>query len=275
MDATDPVWRTPAIQEAAAAGQFGALIRMTRTARQLSLARTGELVGYSASTLSRIETGQRKITDITQLRRFAGALDIPPHLFGLISPDAMAAVGAPPQPRAADPVTVGGTAREGGGDDPMRRREMLAGIVGVTGTALVGTASRSPGGPGVPSSRQPRLVLGGDPDGLALPADVKTLRGQLAAAHATFSASRYDELAGLLPGIIATAQASAGQLTGEQHDQAAALLAGAYSLASELCIGLRDVALAWVTAERARSAASASGDPASIAEAARMTSIAA
>jgi hypothetical protein len=42
----------------------------------------------------------------------------------------------------------------------------------------------------------------------------------------------------------------------------------------ELCIKLRDDALAWVTAERARSAAEASGDVASIAEAARMASIA-
>ena len=85
MDTTDPIWRTPAIQEAAGAGRVGALIRMTRTARQLSLAQAGELVGYSASTLSRIETGQRKLTDISQLRRFANVLGIPPHLLGLAS----------------------------------------------------------------------------------------------------------------------------------------------------------------------------------------------
>ncbi len=42
----------------------------------------------------------------------------------------------------------------------------------------------------------------------------------------------------------------------------------------DLCGRLHDDALAWVTAERARSAAQASGDPASIAEAARMASIA-
>jgi hypothetical protein len=74
--------------------------------------------------------------------------------------------------------------------------------------------------------------------------------------------------------LIATAQTSLDEATGHQHDQIAALLADAYSLASDLCSRLHDDALAWVTAERARSAAHASGDPASIAEAARMTSIA-
>jgi transcriptional regulator with XRE-family HTH domain len=82
MDATHPIWRSPVVLETAAAGKSGALIRMARIARQLSLVQAGELVGYSASTLSRIETGQRKPTDVTQLRRFADALGIPPHLFG-------------------------------------------------------------------------------------------------------------------------------------------------------------------------------------------------
>src|SRR6266702_4162072 len=133
MDATHPIWRTPTVKEAVAAGQFGALIRMTRTARQLSFVRAGKLVGYSASTLSRIETGQRKLTDVTQLRRFADALGIPPHLFGLTS----LAAGAAPLPSAPAPTTVSGTPREGG-DDPVRRRELLTGLVSVTGTALLG-----------------------------------------------------------------------------------------------------------------------------------------
>jgi Helix-turn-helix domain len=272
MDAAHPIWRTPAVQEAAAAGRFGALIRMTRTARQLSLVRAGELVGYSASTLSRIETGQRKFTDVTQMRRFADALGIPPHVFGLISA-AETAVGAAFQPPAADPVTVGGTAREGG-DDPMRRRELLGGLVGVTSATLLGAGAPSPAARSLPAAGQLRPLLAGSPDLGVLPADVQILRSRLAAAHATFSASRYGELAGILPGLIAAAQASAAEFAGEQREQAAALLAGAYSLASDLCIRLHDDALAWVTAERARSAAQASGDPASIAEAARRTSIA-
>jgi ATP/maltotriose-dependent transcriptional regulator MalT len=53
-----------------------------------------------------------------------------------------------------------------------------------------------------------------------------------------------------------------------------ALLADAYSLASNLCTRLNDDALAWVTADRARSAARASGGGTSLAEAARVASIA-
>jgi transcriptional regulator with XRE-family HTH domain len=273
MDAAHPIWRTPAVQEAAAAGHFGALIRMARIARQLSLIRAGKLVGYSASTLSRIETGQRKLTDVTQLRRFADVLGIPPHLFGLAMRTAPAAAGAAALPSAPAPITVGGTLREGG-DDPVRRRELLAGLVGVTGSALAGAAARPLGARAALTAQQLQPLLTGGPSRGFPAVGVQVLRGRLAAAHATFCACRYGELAGIMPGVIATAQASLDEATGQQHDQISALLADAYSLASDLCTRLHDDALAWVTAERARSAAQASGDPASIAEAARMTSIA-
>jgi len=74
--------------------------------------------------------------------------------------------------------------------------------------------------------------------------------------------------------VITAAHTSCDAATGEQHETLAALLADAYSLASELCNRLHDDALAWVTADRARSAAQASGNAASIAEATRMASIA-
>ncbi len=273
MDATHPIWRTPAVQEAAAAGQFGALIRMTRTARRLSLVQAGKLVGYSASTLSRIETGQRKLTDVTQLRRFAEALGIPSHLFGLTSLKAASSVGAAPPPSAPAPTTVGGTSREGGGD-PVRRRELLAGLVSVTGTALLGVVARPTGAHAAPLTQHLQPLLIDEPSRALPPVGVQVLRSQLAAAHATFRACRYHELARILPDVIATAQASLDEATGQRHDQTAVLLADAYSLASNLCTRLHDDALAWVTAERARSAALAGGDPAGIAEAARVTSIA-
>ena len=270
MDATHPVWRTPAAQEAAAAGQSGTLVRMARTARQLSLAQAGKLVGYSASTLSRIENGQRNLTDITQLRRFADILGIPPHLFGLTSPAAAVPVGAPLPPSAPPPATVGGTLPEGG-DDPVRRRDLLAGLVGVTGAALAGVGARPPD---ADITALAQALTADGPDRALPPAGAADLRGRLASAHAMFHACRYHELAGAMPAVIAAAQASLAEAAGQQHEQTAALLAGAYSLASDLCSRLHDDALAWVTAERARTAAQISGDPASIAEAARMTSIA-
>jgi transcriptional regulator with XRE-family HTH domain len=273
MDSTHPIWRTPAVQEAAAAEQFGAVIRMTRTARKLSLVRAGKLVGYSASTLSRIETGQRKLTDVRQLRRFADVLGIPPHLFGLTLPTGPRPAGAALLTSASAPTTVGGTPREGG-DDPVRRRELLAGLVGVTGTAVLGAAARPAVLGAVPAVQQLQDLLAGGLNPALSPVGVPVLYGRLAAARATFYACRYHELARILPGVIATTQASLDEASGERHDQIAALFADAYCLASDLCSRLHDDALAWVTAERARSAAQASGDAASIAEAARMTSIA-
>jgi transcriptional regulator with XRE-family HTH domain len=269
MDATHPIWRTPAVQEAVAAEQFGAVIRMTRTARKLSLVRAGQLVGYSASTLSRIETGQRKLTDVRQLRRFADVLGIPPQLFGLTLPAGAAPAGAAPMPTAPVPTTVGETSREGG-DNPVQRRELLAGLVGVTGTAVFGAAARpaTARAAAVVQELQPQIT------GAFAPVGVNILASRLAAARATFQACRYHELAGILPSVIATARTSLDEASGERRDQTAALLADAYCLASDLCSRLHDDALAWVTAERARSAAQVSGNPASIAEAARMTSIA-
>ncbi|MGH3771534.1 MAG: helix-turn-helix domain-containing protein [Pseudonocardiaceae bacterium] len=261
----------PAVQQAAAAGQYGARIRITRMARRLTLAQAGKLVRYSASTISRIETGRRKVTDVTELRLFASAFDIPPHLFGLtLSTVSALPYGVAPPSSAVAPTTVGDSLREGG-DAAMWRRQVLSGLVGVTGTALLGGSARPPGTHAAPHLQ---TLLAGDPGRAVQPVGAQVLRARLGTAHTTFHACRYHELAVTLPDVIATAQTSLDEATGQQHDQTAALLADAYSLASELCIKLRDDALAWVTAERARSAAQTSGDVASIAEAARMAAIA-
>lgn len=273
MDATHPIWRTPAVRQAAEAGQFGALIRMTRTARRLTLVQVGKLVGYSASTVSRLETGRRKLTDVTLLRQFAGALEIPYHLFGITSSTGSSSLGAASPPLALTPITVRETPWEGG-DDAVRRRELLAGLVGVTGTAIIGVSTRPTSTPTAPIAQHLQTFLASDPGGAVQPVGVQVLRDRLAAMRATFHACRYHDLAVTLPDVIATAHASLYETTGQQHDHIAALLADAYSLASDLCTRLHDDALAWVTAERAQSAARASGDVASIAEAARMTSIA-
>ncbi|MGH3549272.1 MAG: helix-turn-helix domain-containing protein, partial [Pseudonocardiaceae bacterium] len=273
MDTTDPIWRSPAVQQAAAAGQFGALIRMTRTARRLSLARVGHLVRYSASTLSRIETGQRKLVDVTELRMFADTLGIPPHLFGLTSTSTPVAGRAAAPTLLPVPTTVCQTGE--GGDDALHRRQLLAGLVGVTGVALLGPSTQPAIAAAAPTAdAHLQTLLDGPQRVVGQPASVPILRTRLADARATYEACRYHDLAVSLPEVIATAQTSLDEATGQRHEQTAAVLADAYSLAADLCSRLHDDALSWVTAERARSAAHLSGNPASIAEAARMTSIA-
>jgi hypothetical protein len=163
---------------------------------------------------------------------------------------------------------VSESSREGG-DNPVRRRELLAGLVSVTGAALLSSTARPPATAASPLAHQ--LLNHPAP---VPPASVSTLRAQVAAARTTFQACRYTDLAATLPRVITTAQATLEDTTDQHHNHIAALLADAYSLASNLCSRLNDNTLAWVTAERARACAATSGRPASIAEAARMTSIA-
>ncbi len=272
MDASNPLWHSPAVVHAAAAGQFGTLVRLARTAQHLSLTQLGELVRYSPSTLSRIETGHRKLTDVTELRVFADTLAIPAHLFGLTTP-ARSVTGAASPADLPVPTTVCAT-REGG-DEAVQRRQLLAGLVAVTGAALLGQPAR-PAAAAATSSADPHLrgLLAGPHHLNAQPTSVSALRGRLADARATYEDCRYHDLALALPEVIATAQVSLDEATGQRHERTAAVLADAYSLAADLCSRLHDNALSWVTAERARAAAQLSGDPASIAEAARMASIA-
>jgi len=48
------------------AGDFGALIRMGRTAQNLILVQARRAMGYSTPTLSRIETGRQHLTNVTE-----------------------------------------------------------------------------------------------------------------------------------------------------------------------------------------------------------------
>ncbi|MGH3978672.1 MAG: helix-turn-helix domain-containing protein [Pseudonocardiaceae bacterium] len=253
METTHPIWRTPAVCDAVTAGDFGTLIRMGRTARNLTLVQAGALCGYSASTLSRIETGRQPLTDVTLLRHFAEAFGIPPQFFGLApAPDESSPTGAATAPPRASVATVRGSAARKDGDDPVRRRRVLTGLVGVTGATLLGTTDQA----------------------AVQPVSAQALRSSLAAARSLFQHCHYSDLATALPDLITAAQASRDVATGHQHEALSALLADAYSLASNLCTRLYDDALAWVTADRARSAAQASGNVASLAEAARVASIA-
>jgi transcriptional regulator with XRE-family HTH domain len=60
----------------------GDILRAERQRRRLSQAQAGVLVGYSSSTLSRIERGDRRL-HIDGLRRFADRYGIAPERLGL------------------------------------------------------------------------------------------------------------------------------------------------------------------------------------------------
>src|ERR1035438_912017 len=128
----------------------GAIVRPARMSQGLTLAELGKHVGYSAAQVSRYERGIAPLTDIAVLRRFAAALAIPPQLFGL-APDPQ-----PPQPRHARPfpVTAGSprmpcspvAANPGqeDGEDPVRRRQLLASLAVTAAAAAAPFRSGSP-----------------------------------------------------------------------------------------------------------------------------------
>ncbi|MFI0421217.1 multiprotein-bridging factor 1 family protein [Spongiactinospora sp. 9N601] len=78
----------------------GTIVRKARQAAGLTLAELGVRTGYSASQVSRYERGLAPLTDLLVLRRFAAALNIAPHAFGL-TPEAACTTPVPLVPAAA------------------------------------------------------------------------------------------------------------------------------------------------------------------------------
>ncbi|WP_367141016.1 MULTISPECIES: helix-turn-helix domain-containing protein [Streptomyces] len=121
-------------------GSPGELVRQARKKQGLTLAQLGEPAGYSAAQVSWYERGISPLTDVTVLRRFADALGILPQALGLTpQPDVRHGRAIGPTtayPHLAGP-RVAGTARRGDGEDPVRRRKLLANLA-VTAAAAVG-----------------------------------------------------------------------------------------------------------------------------------------
>ena len=136
----------------------GGIVRSARVAQGLSLAEFGARVGYSAAQVSRYERGIAPLTDIAVLRRFARALSIPPHVFGLVPSPApghqrhsrLVAVTSAPSRGVSS--TVAG--EPGGEDDEVRRRQLLASLAltaaGAVGAQATGAAhANAPGEAGL------------------------------------------------------------------------------------------------------------------------------
>jgi transcriptional regulator with XRE-family HTH domain len=253
---------------------IGAVIRGARAAARLTQAELGARCGYSGSTVSRIEAN-RLVPPRDTLVRIAEVLRLPPERLGL------ATAPSPTRPIPGEfgtqpaPAPTMVTARQVRGDpegESVRRRQLLAGAVGVGAAAVTGS-------PAAAQPRQPQLTDPAAPLEAVLfqprpaePVPLHRLAAAVTAAHRDFRAARYAALGTELPALIATAEATRDHLTGHARERAQTLLARVYVLATELAVKARSE-VAWATADRALTAARAAGDPVPLGEAARVLAI--
>lgn len=81
--AASEVLASPEARSAVLAGKRGTLIRLAREAMGLRQADLGRMLGYSQSTVSRIENGRQHANDMAVLSAAAELLGIPPAMLGL------------------------------------------------------------------------------------------------------------------------------------------------------------------------------------------------
>ncbi|MEU0278783.1 helix-turn-helix transcriptional regulator [Streptomyces sp. NPDC006195] len=273
---THPIWTTPEMRDAIASSNPGAIVRLARRAAELTQTQLGQATGYTAASVSRMERGKQPMRDMILLTRIAEVLNIPPQLLGLAPRHA-----APPGPGSVPRRTTGGTrvagrdvrdvfGDEGEGEDPVRRRNLLAGIAGTaTGTVLGGVSAASAGARPVLTGLEDLLLHRG---GTSVGEPSRTsVTAALDASRRDFGTCRYDTLARALPSRIALAQALGREHPGGQG-QSATAVAELYSIATRLCIKLGEDGLAAVTADRALTAALAGAGALTVAEAHRMVS---
>jgi transcriptional regulator with XRE-family HTH domain len=249
MDGTHEPWSAlPGTRQAAAEGRYGVLLRLARTAAGLTLDEAGRRAGYSAATLSRIETGRQPLTDVNVLRHLASVFAIPPTLFGLVDHAEAAVPHRPAVPHQPAP-TLAHQVRE------------------------VGPAAPAPSGRATELVTTIEDVLFEVPQTIVEVTTVATLRSRVAAASADYRACRYRQLARRLPRLLRTATGAAGHAPQEHQAATARLLTEAYDLATLLLIKLHEDGVAWATTDRARQAAHRADDPLTTAETTRLTAI--
>lgn len=251
---TGTAWTTvPAVIRAAGRGDYGTVLRTARVAAGLTLEEAASLAGFSASTLSRMETKPNRTWDVRDLRRLAEVFAIPAHLFGLSR-------------STFDTSTASLSAGVDENGDQMRRRDLITTTAAaVTGAAVlpleqVGAAH------GMADTIEDVLF---DRVSVA-PIPGNQLAAQLAAAQGDFRATRYSQLARRLPRLLAQAVAGRDTAGAGEVPAASSRVAQAYNVATQLLIKLHDNGMAWAAADRAVQAARAGGDPMVLAEACRL-----
>ncbi|WKK24242.1 helix-turn-helix transcriptional regulator [Streptomyces olivoreticuli] len=247
---------------------LGVLIRSRRHSRRprMTQAELGALVGYSESWVCRVEKGGL-VPPWGTLMRIADVLDIPPdELISAAHPLERVGNRVSESPHAVVIPAATVTAGVGKGqEDTVRRRHFLTGAVGLGAVVVTGTpASADPAGALEAALFQPLA---------AAPVPLERLERALKAGREDFRRARYATLGDELPMLLAGAEATRDALTGHHREAAHALTACAYALACELTIKMRSDT-SWVAADRALSAARASGQAVPLGEAARVLSVA-
>ncbi|WP_107473500.1 helix-turn-helix domain-containing protein [Streptomyces sp. NRRL S-813] len=232
--------------------EIGALLRGARCALRLTQTEVGNACGYSASAVSRIESGRMGI-DYPTLLKFAAFLRIPPEQ-----------LRASAVPGMTNVATVAGGCRSVE-EDEVRRRNLLTGVVAAGATAFVGAdpAAAAPVDLDVALFRLPQ----------AEPVPLPRLVAQIASARRDYCATEYARLGQVLPNLIATATATRDASSGRAREEADMALARTYVLAAEFATKQHSDA-AWVAADRALAAARSSGIPVAVGEASRQLAIA-
>src|SRR6266851_187803 len=244
MDTRDAAWDSARTLALIKARDIGGAIRLARQARGWRQADLGKASGYSASTISRLETGRRASADVGMLRQVTRAAGIPPDLLGAL-------LGLPP----SIPATVAGTiGQRAGEDDSMRRRTLLsaAGLT-VPLTLLTGLDDA--------------LALLPAASGDAAPAGIAH---RLARARVWFDNGDLARLIASFPALLAIAHEAAGR----RGDPGAYMrLAACYDLAAETLNKIGRYEASRITADRATTCAALSGSPIAMAAAARSLGI--
>jgi len=197
MQGTDPLWDSGPARALIAAKDIGGAVRFARRARGWRQADLGAAISYDPSAISRLETGSRPATDVELLRRISATLEIPSYVLGALL-----------DIRPASPAKV--TESTGHqGDDPMRRRTLLAAVPAGLLTRLDHTLAM----PTQPTSAAQAL-------GAAV---------QYRRVRKLFDAGQLAQLIAALPDLLATAHAD----TSTHEPAAYAQLTACYTLASE------------------------------------------
>lgn len=241
MTAPGTQWDSRRICALIEAHDFGGLVKHLRIERGWKQEDLGDAVGYSAPTISRIESGVRPATDMLMIRAVARKLEIPgrvlAQVLGLAHPE---------------PARVSVTAERRGEEDPMRRRTLLS----------VGLA--------VPLHLLTDLdaALAAIP-AAAAPVSADDLQTRFRTARMLFDAGDHPRLVASLPSLLAAAHTAAEDRRAESFTR----IAACYDLATETLAKIGRYEASRLTADRSTVYADLSGSPLARAASARTLSI--